>query len=140
MFRSDYFLKFDRRCQLKILGLARTPFAVRSNHIRLEFFLTRPAPKVKGGGHTSNPGFSSTTGVHIAMTRFSEITYHEGNQTATLGAGLIWDDVYAVLNPQKVNVLGGRATGIGVAGFILGGGTPRWFCSSDLKKANNGGQ
>lgn len=57
------------------------------------------------------------------MTRFSEVTYNKGIQTATLGAGLVWDDVYAVLTPQGVNVLGGRATGIGVAGFILGGGT-----------------
>lgn len=29
--------------------------------------------QVKGGGHASNPGFSSTTGVHIAMYRFSAV-------------------------------------------------------------------
>lgn len=71
-----------------------------------------------------NPGFSSTSGVHITMTRFSEVTYNKKRQTATLGAGLIWDEVYAELAPHKVNALGGRATGIGVAGFILGGGAP----------------
>ncbi|TFK39177.1 hypothetical protein BDQ12DRAFT_734991 [Crucibulum laeve] len=89
---------------LGILGSTNTPFAV------------------KGGGHASNPGFSSTTGVHISMYRFSEVTYNSASQTAVIGAGLIWDDVYAALAPYNVNVVGGRVTGVGVAGFILGGG------------------
>ncbi|KAG6333932.1 hypothetical protein ID866_5154 [Astraeus odoratus] len=77
---------------------------------------------VKGGGHTSNPGFSSTPGVQIAMYRFSEVIYNSTTQTVTVGAGLIWDDVYAALEPHGVNVVGGRVTGVGVAGFTLGGG------------------
>ncbi|KAK0184492.1 FAD dependent oxidoreductase [Armillaria mellea] len=77
---------------------------------------------VKGGGHSANQGFSSTTGVQIAMTRFNEVTYDSATQTAVIGAGNIWDDVYEVLNAQGVNVVGGRVTGIGVAGFTLGGG------------------
>ena len=77
---------------------------------------------MKGGGHASNPGFSSTTGVHIAMSRFSEVTYDAAAQTATIGAGLVWDDVYAALEPYNVNVVGGRVSGVGVAGFTLGGG------------------
>ncbi|PPQ75382.1 hypothetical protein CVT24_012992, partial [Panaeolus cyanescens] len=89
---------------LKIVGDTKTPFAV------------------KGGGHTTNAGFSSTTGVHISMYRFSEVSYDAARQTATIGAGLLWDDVYAKLEPYGVNVVGGRVTGVGVAGFILGGG------------------
>ncbi|KAK0184503.1 hypothetical protein F5146DRAFT_1114278 [Armillaria mellea] len=89
---------------LAILGKAKTPFGV------------------KGGGHATNQGFSSTTGVEIAMTRFNEITYDSTTQTAVIGAGNIWDDVYEVLNAQGVNVVGGRLTGIGVAGLTLGGG------------------
>lgn len=57
------------------------------------------------------------------MGRFSEVTYDEGHQTAVVGAGLVWDNVYAALAPHRVSVLGGRVTGVGVAGFILGGGT-----------------
>lgn len=57
------------------------------------------------------------------MSRFSEVTYDASSQTAVIGAGLIWDDVYAALAPHGVNVLGGRVTGVGVAGFTLGGGT-----------------
>ncbi|KAF7375798.1 FAD-binding PCMH-type domain-containing protein [Mycena sanguinolenta] len=77
---------------------------------------------VKGGGHTANPGFSSTTGVHISMKRFSGVVYDAGSQTATIGTGLIWDDVYEALEPHGVNVVGGRVSGVGVAGFTLGGG------------------
>ncbi|KAH7904380.1 FAD-binding domain-containing protein [Hygrophoropsis aurantiaca] len=94
----------DLGIALQILGTNRTPFAV------------------KGGGHASNPGFSSTTGVQIAMYRFSQVSYNSTSQTASIGAGLIWDDVYSALEPYGVNVVGGRVTGVGVAGFTLGGG------------------
>jgi len=93
---------------IQILGSTRTPFAV------------------KGGGHSSNPGFSSTPGVQIAMYKFSEVVYHPENGTADIGTGLVWDDVYSVLQPHNVSVVGGRVTGVGVAGFTLGGGYS-WF-------------
>ncbi|KAF9472666.1 FAD-binding domain-containing protein [Pholiota conissans] len=89
---------------LFILGRTKTPFAV------------------KGGGHATNPGFSSSPGVLISMYRFSEITYHAASNTADIGVGLICDDVYATLDPLGVTVLGGRVTGLGIAGFTLGGG------------------
>ncbi|KAF4610654.1 hypothetical protein D9613_006785 [Agrocybe pediades] len=89
---------------LNIVATTQTPFAV------------------KGGGHASNPGFSSTTGVHISMTRFDEVTYDAASQTVVVGSGLVWDDVYEALAPHNVNVVGGRVTGVGVAGFTLGGG------------------
>ncbi|KAH9035513.1 FAD-binding domain-containing protein [Lactarius pseudohatsudake] len=87
---------------LRIIGSTRTPFAV------------------KGGGHTGNPGFSSTRGVHISMIRFNNVTL--GSGTVELGPGLTWDQVYAALDPTGVNVIGGRVPGVGVAGLTLGGG------------------
>lgn len=56
------------------------------------------------------------------MYRFSRIQYNPSNSSVNVGAGLIFDDVYAALEPFGVNVIGGRVTGIGVAGFTLGGG------------------
>lgn len=56
------------------------------------------------------------------MYRFSEVNYDPDNNVAEVGAGLIWDDVYAALEPYAVNVVGGRVSGVGVAGFTLGGG------------------
>ncbi|KAG9308231.1 FAD-binding domain-containing protein [Chiua virens] len=94
----------DIGAALRILGRTRTPFAV------------------KGGGHATNPGFSSTEGVQIAMTRFDEVVYDSKTQTVTIGAGQTWDAVYAALEPYGVNVAGGRIAGVGVAGYTLGGG------------------
>lgn len=56
------------------------------------------------------------------MGRFNEVQYDASSQTATVGAGLIWDQVYEALAPLGVNVVGGRSSGVGVAGFSLGGG------------------
>ncbi|KAH9920717.1 FAD-binding domain-containing protein [Fomitopsis serialis] len=89
---------------LLVLGLTRTPFGI------------------KGAGHTANPGFSATPGVQIAMTRFTEVSYDTEAGIASVGAGNIWDNVYAGLEPYNVSVVGGRVSGIGVAGFTLGGG------------------
>ncbi|KAK2459516.1 hypothetical protein APHAL10511_008458 [Amanita phalloides] len=87
-----------------ILGKSRTPFGI------------------KGGGHSPNRGFTSTPGVLIAMSRFSKVSYDAEHKTAEIGAGLIWDEVYEALEPHGVSVVGGRVSGVGVAGLVLGGG------------------
>ena len=56
------------------------------------------------------------------MSRFSDVVYDSEVQTVTIGAGLVWDDVYAKLEPYGVNVAGARVSGVGVAGSTLGGG------------------
>ena len=56
------------------------------------------------------------------MTRFNEVNYDARSETVQVGAGLVWDDVYSALEPHNVSVVGGRVSGIGVAGFTLGGG------------------
>ncbi|KAF9815956.1 hypothetical protein IEO21_04283 [Rhodonia placenta] len=89
---------------LQILGENQTPFAV------------------KDGGHIMNPGYSSTPGVTIAMTRFDTVNYDSDTETVEFGTGLVWDDVYKALDPYNVNVVGGRVSGIGVSGYTLGGG------------------
>ena len=77
---------------------------------------------MKGGGHSTNPDFSSTNGVEIAMTRFNETKVNPDDGTVEVGPGLTWDQVYTALNSTGVNVGGGRIPGIGVAGLTLGGG------------------
>jgi FAD/FMN-containing dehydrogenase len=77
---------------------------------------------VKGGGHATNPGFSSTKGVEIAMSRFNKTKVNSSGGTVEVGAGLTWDQVYVALEPAGVNVVGGRVPGVGVAGLTLGGG------------------
>lgn len=70
---------------------------------------------MKGGGHAYNSGFSSTTGVQIAMKKFNEVTYNATSSTVRVGSGNVWDDVYAALVPLGVNVVGGRVPGVGKA-------------------------
>jgi FAD binding domain len=94
----------DHNSQLRILGSTRTPFGVKS------------------GGHTMNPGFSSTNGVEIVMARFNETKVNSTCGTVEIGAGLTWDQVYEALEPTGVNVVGARVPGVGVAGVTLGGG------------------
>ncbi|KAI0043439.1 FAD-binding domain-containing protein [Auriscalpium vulgare] len=89
---------------LQIIAATRTPFAV------------------KGGGHATNPGFSSTKGVQIALTRFNQVVNNAATGTVDIGAGLLWDEVYSALDGTGLTVVGGRLQGVGVAGFMLGGG------------------
>ncbi|CAD6913904.1 unnamed protein product [Tilletia laevis] len=89
---------------LKVLATSNSSFAVR------------------GAGHSCAPGFSGSKGVNIAMTRFNEVTYDKAKQVVKYGSGLIWDQVYQQLEKYDVKVVGGRVSGVGVAGFSLGGG------------------
>ncbi|KAH9177798.1 FAD-binding domain-containing protein [Lactarius sanguifluus] len=89
---------------LRILGSTRTPFAV------------------KGGGHSTNLGFSSTKGVLIALARFNDSKVNSDNGSVEVGPGLTWDQVYTTLDSTGVNVIGGRIPGVGVSGLTLGGG------------------
>lgn len=106
---------------------------------------------VKSGGHASNPGFSSTTGVHISLTRLNQTVLSSDKSTVEIGFGKVrfptpmggchlwcclgrhgialtrsyaqtWADVYDELQGSGVNVVGGRTVGPGVGGFTLGGG------------------
>ncbi|KAI0051841.1 FAD-binding domain-containing protein [Auriscalpium vulgare] len=89
---------------MRILASARAPFAV------------------KGGGHSANPGFSSTTGVQIALKRFTTLSINNSASTVDIGPGLLWADVYTGLSAQGLNVVGGRLSQVGVPGLVLGGG------------------
>ncbi|KAK7038745.1 hypothetical protein VNI00_010630 [Paramarasmius palmivorus] len=83
---------------------------------------TRSSFGVKGGGHTGNLGFSSTPGVQISLSKFTDLTFDNASSTVRLGAGLFWDEVYERLEPFGVKVIGGRVPGVGVSGLSLGGG------------------
>ncbi|KAK0614750.1 hypothetical protein B0T14DRAFT_540074 [Immersiella caudata] len=87
---------------LKIIGKHQAPFAVMS------------------GGHTSNPGFSSTSGVHISLERLNQVVVSADKTTAEIGFGARWSEVFAKLEGTGLNVVGGRVVGPGVGGFTLG--------------------
>ncbi|KAI5480510.1 hypothetical protein MNV49_000663 [Pseudohyphozyma bogoriensis] len=89
---------------LRLIGQHRVPFAIQN------------------GGHQFNPGFSSTTGVHISMKRFNSFRIIESAGMVEIGGGLTWTDVYTSLKGTGLGVNGGRIHGVGVSGLTLGGG------------------
>ena len=107
------------------LATWKTPFAVHILYPAILVGLTSEFIQIKGGGHATNPGFSSTTGIQIYMCRFDQITYNDSDETVDVGAGCLWDEVYKYLNENHAGhgVVGGATTGgVGVAGYLLGGG------------------
>ena len=69
------------------------------------------------------PTFSSTTGIQISMARFSQVLYDEQKELVKVDAGCLWDQVYSKLAPYNRNVIGGASSeGVGVGGWLLGGG------------------
>lgn len=61
----------DVSAVMKIIAATRTPFAIKS------------------GGHASNPGFSSTTGVHISLVRLNQVMLSFDKKTVEIGTGLV---------------------------------------------------
>ena len=69
------------------------------------------------------------------MSRFNETKLDLTSGTVEVGAGLTWDQVYEVLEPTGLNVVGGRVYGIGVAGLTLGGGECLLLSESSISSA-----
>lgn len=113
----------DVSIAISIIAQSHTPFALKS------------------GGHASNPGHSSTTGVHISFARMKQVNLSEDKSTVELGMGLTWADAYKELSKDGVNVVGGRVSGPGVGGLTLGGGyswkTNQFGLTCDTVRAYN---
>ncbi|KAJ3284087.1 hypothetical protein HK104_010106 [Borealophlyctis nickersoniae] len=93
----------DVSAAVKLIDKHNAPFAVRS------------------GGHGTNVGASSTTGVLISMDRMNTVTNVKDGK-ADVGPGGRWGQVYAELDQYGVSVIGGRMAPVGVGGLLLGGG------------------
>ena len=77
---------------------------------------------IRGGGHTIWGGAAGIEdGVTIDLSLMKGAVYHARNTTASILPGSKWRDVYKTLEKDGISVTGGRAEGVGVAGFLLGG-------------------
>ncbi|KAF5846786.1 hypothetical protein GGP41_004899 [Bipolaris sorokiniana] len=77
----------------------------------------------RSGGHTTWAGSNNiNNGVTIDLGLMNQTTYDEVNSLAKIQPGIRWGGVYAALEPHGVTVAGGRASTVGVAGFLTGGG------------------
>ncbi|KIK51148.1 hypothetical protein GYMLUDRAFT_50717 [Collybiopsis luxurians FD-317 M1] len=79
---------------------------------------------VRSGGHMAWKGASNIgpEGVTIDLQHLNHVVLSEDKKTVSVGPGCTWHDVYTVLQPHGLAVVGGRSSGVGVGGFLMGGG------------------
>ncbi|KAH6676852.1 hypothetical protein F5X68DRAFT_157267 [Plectosphaerella plurivora] len=78
---------------------------------------------IRSGGHTNWAGSNNIEGgVTIDLSRLNTTVYDADSETATIGPGNRWREVYSELHKHGRVVAGGREGNVGVAGLLLGGG------------------
>ncbi|KAF3066808.1 putative FAD-linked oxidoreductase, partial [Trichoderma lentiforme] len=78
---------------------------------------------VASGGHMCWKGSSNIDGGFLIDLRsMNKISIQHERQMVELGPGATWINVYAALEPHHISTAGGRISGVGVGGFLLGGG------------------
>lgn len=65
---------------------------------------------------------SSAGGITVALENMNDITLSNDKKTVAVGAGNTWSRIYERLEPEGVQPVGGRVKGIGVGGYLTGGG------------------
>ncbi len=88
---------------------------------------------VKSGGHAASAGASNIQGgVTIDLRQLNEVQVTKNNTLTRVGAGNKWGVVYQQLDANKLSVIGGRVSDIGVGGLTLGGAYIRLHGERDL--------
>lgn len=77
---------------------------------------------LRSGGHSPNPGFSSTDhGFTIDLRGLDKIALHgRASDLVSVGTGALWADVYKALEAVNRTAVGARVASVGVGGFITG--------------------
>lgn len=78
---------------------------------------------IRSGGHNYIPGFGSIDeeGILVSLEALNSTVLSGDKKTAKIGPGNRWQDVYDVLVPEGLIVVGGRVGPVGVGGLMLGG-------------------
>ncbi|KAK7754301.1 hypothetical protein SLS62_003594 [Diatrype stigma] len=77
---------------------------------------------VRSGGHSYAGSNNIDRGVTIDLSMMNSSSYDAETNLARIQPGGRWKKVYADLEEEGVVVAGGRDGGVGVGGFLLGGG------------------
>ncbi|OLN85658.1 Bifunctional solanapyrone synthase 5 [Colletotrichum chlorophyti] len=78
---------------------------------------------IRSGAHSAFKGSNGVKdGVTIDFGYMNATTYNENTKIASIGPGSNWGMVYTALDPYGVTAVGGRASVVGVGGFVTGGG------------------
>jgi FAD/FMN-containing dehydrogenase len=76
------------------------------------------------GGHNGAPMSRDT--ILIDMSAFKAVTIDSATKQVTFGGGCTWGDVYEPANKAGLTVVGGGYHGVGVGGYLTGGGYSWW--------------
>ncbi|KAF2417721.1 FAD-binding domain-containing protein [Tothia fuscella] len=92
---------------------------------------------IRGGGHSRISGSSNAEkGITVDLKTFNFIEIGKDKKTVRIGGGSVWGDVYRALEKERLMVVGGRVSDVGVGGLTLGGGISffsnkrGWACDS----------
>lgn len=58
----------------------------------------------------------------IDLKDLNQLVVSRNRKQASVGAGMLWTDVYRELDTMNLSTIGGRSGAIGVGGLTLGGG------------------
>jgi FAD/FMN-containing dehydrogenase len=78
---------------------------------------------VRGGGHSAAGYCMNTGGLVLDMSGMSSL-YFDGDATLHAEGGVLWNDAYSYLGASGSTLIpvGGGCPGVGMTGFLLGGG------------------
>ncbi|KAJ7142101.1 hypothetical protein C8R43DRAFT_581140 [Mycena crocata] len=79
---------------------------------------------VRSGGHMFSKGYSNVgeAGFTIDLEKMNQVSLLDEKKIVSFESGCRWHHVYSALTPYNLTTVGGRATDVGVSGFLLGGG------------------
>ncbi|TDZ39515.1 FAD-dependent monooxygenase yanF [Colletotrichum trifolii] len=78
---------------------------------------------MRSGAHSAWKGSNGCgTGVTVDFGHMNTTIYDERRRIASVQPGAVWESVFTALRPYNVTAVGGRASVVGVGGFITGGG------------------
>jgi hypothetical protein len=77
--------------------------------------------RIMGGRH-SYGGYCSHQGIVLDSALLKGLKIDWESETVTMQAGVIWSDIYTMLNRSEYVIMGGLCPTVGVVGFTLGGG------------------
>lgn len=60
-------------------------------------------------------------GITVDLRAMNSTVLNEDKTVLSLGPGGVWSEIYPLLEPHNLTVMGGRVPGIGVGGLATGG-------------------
>ena len=76
--------------------------------------------RVQSSGHGSHA--TVTDGLLITTKRLNTVEIDPASRIATIGAGVLWEDVVSAAGPHGLAPIAGSSVTVGAIGFLLGGG------------------